>query len=319
MLKFGIEFVAIESPIKIAKYAKLAEELDFDYIWITDHYNNRSAYSTLAVVAMKTDRIKIGTGVTNPYLRNIAITASEIATINEISDGRAVLGIGAGDRATFDSLGVAWTKPLATMRESVDIIRQLCDGKRVQYDGKAIKMSGKLNFKSPDIEVFVGAQGPKMLELAGKIADGVLINASHPDDIKYAISKVNNPDIEIGSYASVSVDKDRDKAKQSATIVVAFIAAGTNPAILEKHNIDQEKTKAIGQSLAKGDFKGAMGHVDNDMIETFCIAGTPEEVKDKIANLHKIGVTQMICGSPLGPEKEKAIAMLADIKKELQT
>ncbi|MFQ5975751.1 MAG: 5,10-methylenetetrahydromethanopterin reductase [Candidatus Hydrothermarchaeales archaeon] len=318
MLKFGIEFVALESPKKIAKYAKLAEDLDFDFLWITDHYNNRSLYSTLAVVAMVTEKIKLGTGVTNPYTRNIALTASEIATINEISDGRAVLGIGAGDKATFDSLGIEWTKPLATVKESVDVIRQLCDGKRVQYDGKAIKMSGKLNFKAEGIKIYVGAQGPKMLELAGKIADGVLVNASHPSDVAYAIDKVNNKDIEIGSYASVSVDKDGEKARQSAIIVVAFIASGTNPTILEKHGIDTEKTKAIGQSLAKGDFRGAMSQVDDDMIEAFCIAGTPKDVKEKIATLEKLGVTQMICGSPLGPEKENAIGILAEIKKELQ-
>jgi len=318
MLKFGLEFVAIESPKKIAKYAKLAEDLDFDYLWITDHYNNRSVYSTLAVVSMNTDRIKLGTGVTNPYTRNIAITAAEIATINEISDGRAILGIGAGDKATFDSLNIEWKKPLATIRESVDIVRQLCDGKPVQHEGKALKMSGKLNFKTGEgIKIYIGAQGPKMLELAGKIADGVLINASHPDDVKYAISKINNPQIEIGSYASVSVDEDREKAKQSATIVVAFIASGTNPTILEKHGIDQEKTKAIGQSLTKADFKEAMNQVDDEMIEAFCIAGTPDEVKEKIATLEKIGITQMICGSPLGPDKEKSIDTLAKIKKEL--
>ncbi len=205
------------------------------------------------------------------------------------------------------------------MKESVEIIRQLCDGKRIQYEGKAFKMNGKLNFKAGEgIKIYIGAQGPKMLELGGKIADGVLINASHPDDIAYAIDKVNNKEIEIASYASVSVDPDGEKARQSAAIVVAFIASGTNPAILEKHNIDQEKTQAIGQSLAKGDFKGAINHVDHDMIETFCIAGTKEEVKEKIATLEKKGITQMICGSPLGPEKEKSIGMIAKIKGELQ-
>src|SRR5659263_754571 len=84
---FGIEFVPNESVLKLAYYTKLAEESGFDNVWITDHYNNRDVYTTLAVLAMNTNRTKLGTGVTNPYTRNVAITAQSIGAINEISGG----------------------------------------------------------------------------------------------------------------------------------------------------------------------------------------------------------------------------------------
>ncbi len=111
-MKFGIEFVPADPALKIAYYAKLSEQQGFDYVWITDHYNNRDVYSTLTVLALNTNSIKIGSGVTNSYTRNPAITASSIASIAEISGGRAVLGLGPGDKATFDAMGIAWEKLL---------------------------------------------------------------------------------------------------------------------------------------------------------------------------------------------------------------
>ncbi|MDD1760544.1 MAG: LLM class flavin-dependent oxidoreductase, partial [Methanothrix sp.] len=86
--------------------AKLAEDAGFQNIWITDHYNNRDVWTTLAVLSMMTNKIQLGTGVTNPYTRNAAIIASSIASINELSGGRAILGIGPGDKATFEKMGI---------------------------------------------------------------------------------------------------------------------------------------------------------------------------------------------------------------------
>jgi 5,10-methylenetetrahydromethanopterin reductase len=115
-MKFGIEFLPNEPVDKIVKLVKLAEDVGFEYAWVTDHYDNKNVYVTLGLVAEGTETIKIGPGVTNPYVRNPAITASAIATIDELSNGRATLGIGPGDKASFDALGIEWTKPVSTLR-----------------------------------------------------------------------------------------------------------------------------------------------------------------------------------------------------------
>ena len=115
-MKFGIEFVPNEDLNKIVERVKLAEEVGFEYAWITDHYNNKNVYETLALIAKETETIKMGTGVTNPYVRSPAISASAIATIDELSDGRATFGIGPGDKATFDALGIPWEKPVSTIK-----------------------------------------------------------------------------------------------------------------------------------------------------------------------------------------------------------
>ncbi len=318
MLKFGLEFVPQDPVSELVKYATLAESLGFDSLWITDHYNNRGAYSTLAAVALNTKKIDVGIGVTNPYTRNIAITASEIATLNELSGGRAILGIGAGDKATFTSLGIDWKRPLTTVKEGVEVLRKLLAGERVEYEGEMLKVTGKLNFKPEEkMRIYIGAQGPKMLALAGKVADGVLINAAHPKDVELALKAVANPDIDIAVYASVSVDRKEDNARAVAVPPVAFIAAGSNPAILERHGIDLDKASEIGTRLGAGKFKDAFSLVDNAMIDAFSVSGTPEQVTERIKTLEEKGIKHFISGSPLGTKKGEAIGLLGEIKTAL--
>lgn len=321
MTTYGIEFVPSDPVLKIAHYTKLAESVGFDNVWITDHYNNRDVYTTLAVLALNTNTIKLGSGVTNPYTRNAAVTASSIGAINEISGGRAILGIGPGDKATFDAMGIGWDKPLSTSRESMEILRGFFAGKKVSYDGEMVKMGGaKLAFNTGNIPIYLGAQGPKMLELAGAAADGVLINASHPKDFEAAIKALEKgaakegrsmDEIDIGAYTSFSVDKNAEKAVGAAKIVVAFIVSGSPDMVLERHGIDPAAGKAIGAAIAKGDFGSLMGGMVTDkMIESFSVCGTPEDCKARVDELISIGVTQIIAGSPIGPNKEKAIKLI---------
>jgi 5,10-methylenetetrahydromethanopterin reductase len=320
-MTFGIEFVPNDPVLKIAYYAKLAEDQGFDNVWITDHDNNRDVYSTLAVLAMNTNRIKLGTGVTNPYTRNIAVTASSIASINEISGGRAILGLGPGDKATFDAMGISWDKPLTTTKESIQALRTFFEGKKVSVSGEAVKFSGaKMGFKAGNVPVYMGAQGPKMLELAGEVADGVLINASHPRDFEEAVKQIasgakkagrNPKDVDVAAYACFSIDKDAAKAVNAAKVVVAFIVAGSPDMVLQRHGIDVAAKAAIGGAIAKGDFGALMGGmVTPQMIDAFSICGTPDDCKTRINELLDIGVTQIVAGSPIGPDKEKAIKLI---------
>ncbi|MBP2031111.1 5,10-methylenetetrahydromethanopterin reductase [Methanohalophilus levihalophilus] len=320
-MTFGIEFVPSDPVLKIAHYAKLAEQQGFDNVWITDHYNNRDVYTTLAFLAMNTNTIKLGTGVTNPYTRNAAITASSIGAVNEISGGRAILGIGPGDKATFDAMGISWDKPLSTTKETIEALKGFFEGKKVEMDGDMIKFGGaKMAFKTGDVPIYMGAQGPKMLELAGEVADGVLINASHPKDFEVAVEKIaagakkagrDPKDIDVAAYACFSIDKDAAKAKSAAKIVVAFIVAGSPDMVLERHGIDVAAKADIGAAIAKGDFGALMGDlVTDDMINAFSICGTPEDCKARIDELMAIGVTQVVAGSPIGPNKEKAIKLI---------
>ncbi|WNY26817.1 5,10-methylenetetrahydromethanopterin reductase [Methanolapillus ohkumae] len=357
-MKFGIEFVPNEPVAHLSSYAKIAENAGFDFVWVTDHSNNRDVYATLAAISLATQRIFVGAGVTNPYTRNPAVTASAIATIYEISGGRAVLGIGPGDKSTFETLGISGDKPLTAIRECVSVFSDLFLGKTVSFDGEMVSLKGaRIDFakkmmenlpalstspvaqvsqissvlpNSPSsstssIPVYVGAQGPKMLEMAGEVAAGVLINASHPDDFKAALPLIENgskkanrnlKDIDIAAYTCFSMDDDSEAAIKKAAPVVAFIVVGAPDLILVRHGINPEIKKELAAEISKSNFKALGGLVSDKMIDKFAIAGDAGFCEKRMKELEKSGVTQIVVGSPIGADKEKTISGIGEIIRD---
>ena len=316
-MKFGIEFVP-QIPLKeLVRLVKIAEDVGFEYAWITDHYNNKNVYETLALIASETETIKMGPGVTNPYVRSPAISASAIATIDEISEGRATFGIGPGDKATFDALGIEWTKPVSTIKAAIADINTLLAGEKTEA-GAAL---GGVKKVQDAIPIYMGAQGPKMLETAGEIADGVLINASNPKDYEAAMPMIKkglaaaggDKSFDVGAYTATSIGPDSEAAKNAAKIVVAFIAAGSPPPVIERHGLPEGFNTKMGDFLAKGDFGGAIGAVTDEALDAFSVCGTPEEFIPKIEGLAEMGVTQYVAGSPVGKNVEESIKLLGEV------
>ena len=316
-MKFGIEFVP-QIPLKeLVRLVKIAEDVGFEYAWITDHYNNKNVYETLALIAAETETIKMGPGVTNPYVRSPAISASAIATIDEISEGRATFGIGPGDKATFDALGIEWTKPVSTIKAAIADINTLLAGDKTEA-GAAL---GGVKKVQDAIPIYMGAQGPKMLETAGEIADGVLINASNPKDYEAAMPMIKkgleaaggDKSFDVGAYTATSIGPDSDAAKNAAKIVVAFIAAGSPPPVIERHGLPEGFNTKMGDFLAKGDFGGAIGAVTDEALDAFSVCGTPDEFIPKIEGLAEMGVTQYVAGSPVGKDVEESIKLLGEV------
>ena len=317
-MKFGIEFVPNEPISKIVKLVKLAEDVGFEYAWITDHYNNKNVYETLALIADGTETIKMGPGVTNPYVRSPAITAAAVATLDELSNGRATLGIGPGDKATFDALGIEWTKPVSTIKDAIAMMTPLMAGEKTETGAQL----GGVKAVQEKIPIYMGAQGPMMLKTAGGFSDGALINASNPKDFEAAVPMIKEgaadagksiSDVDIAAYTCCSIDDDAGKAMGAAKIVVAFIAAGSPPPVFARHGLPTDTGAKFGAMLAKGDFGGAIGAVNDDLMEAFSVFGTPAEFVPKIEALGEMGVTQYVAGSPIGPNKEKSIKLLGEV------
>src|SRR5664280_1181475 len=317
-MKFGIEFVPNEPISKIVKLVKLAEDVGFEYTWITDHYNNKNVYETLALIADGTETIKMGPGVTNPYVRSPAITSAAVATLDELSNGRATLGIGPGDKATFDALGIEWTKPVSTIKDAIATMTTLMAGEKTEGGAQL----GGVKAVQERIPIYMGAQGPMMLKTAGGFSDGALINASNPKDFEAAVPLIKEgaadagksiSDVDIAAYTCCSIDDDAGKAMKAAKIVVAFIAAGSPPPVFARHGLPTDTGAKFGAMLAKGDFGGAIGAVNDELMEAFSVFGTPTEFVPKIEALGEMGVTQYVAGSPIGPNKEKSIKLLGEV------
>jgi 5,10-methylenetetrahydromethanopterin reductase len=248
-----------------------------------------------------------------------------MATLDESSDGRAVFGIGAGDRSTLANLGVERDRPLRRVLETFKVAEELFAGERVDHDGTFRARDAGLNFEvEGSIPTYVGAQGPHMIRMAAKHADGVLLNGSHPRDFAWADEQVEKglaerPDdrgaVDFAAYASVSIAEDGAAAREAARPPVAFIAAGAAPPVLERHDIDGERADAIGEHISAGEFEAAFDTVTEEMIDAFCIAGAPSTVADRIDGVLEYA-DSFVAGSPLGPDLDAAVRLAGSVLRD---
>jgi 5,10-methylenetetrahydromethanopterin reductase len=331
----GIELTP-EHPIdELVEIGETAEREEFDALFASCHYNNRDPFVVLDRVAAATGDLLLGPGVANPYETHPVALASRVATLEEASDGRAVCGLGAGDRSTLRNLGVERDRPLRRVLEAMKVSQQLWAGERVNHDGTFEARDASLNYADAigtvgggdegggeaDIPVYVGAQGPHMIRMAAKHADGVLVNASHPKDFAWADEQVANglaerpPErgdreaFDFAAYASVSLAADEDDAREAARPPVAFIVGGAAPPVLDRHDIDRERAAVIGDAIESGEFSTAFEAVTPRMIDACCVAGTPETAAEQIVGVLE-HADSFVAGSPLGPDPKEAVGLV---------
>ncbi|WP_408956858.1 5,10-methylenetetrahydromethanopterin reductase [Natrinema sp. 74] len=339
----AIELTPEHPPKQLADLAVLAEDEGFDIAFASSHYFNRDPFVVLSRMADATDDLRLGPGVVNPYETHPVKLAAQTATIDEVSDGRAVFGVGAGDRSSLSNLGVERDRPLRRVLETFGVARDLWDGETVTHEGTFTARDASLNLDPPSerIPVYVGAQGPHMLRMSAKHADGVLINAAHPKDLEWAAGQLEQglaerPDeretqpasatpsgersdprdgtFESLAFASVSVAGDETEAREAARPPVAFIVGGAAEPVLERHDIDREAAAAVSDALEQGDLPEAFGRVTPAMIDAFCIAGTTETVAERFEAALSY-VDGIVVGSPLGPDLEDAIERASEALK----
>lgn len=315
----GIELTPEHPVSRIADLGARAEAEGFDAVFASCHYNNRDPFVALDRVARRTDSVRIGPGVANPYETHPVTLASRVATLEEASGGRALFGIGAGDRSTLTNLGYERDRPLRRVLEAFKVAQDLFAGERVDHDGTFLAADAGLNYDDEvgEVPVYVGAQGPHMIRMAAKHADGVLLNGAHPRDFEWAAEQVEKGladrpdargDFDFAAYASVSVAEDEREARAAARPPVAFIAAGAAPPVLERHGLDRDRAAAIGEHISAGEFEEAFEAVSERMLDAFCIAGTPETVEEKVAGVLEYA-DSFVASAPLGPDPAAAIEL----------
>ncbi|WEU40721.1 MAG: LLM class flavin-dependent oxidoreductase [Candidatus Odinarchaeum yellowstonii] len=315
-IKFGLELLpdgGVKKPYElIFEYAKIADKW-FDNIWLTHHPWNADPFTTAGYMASITRYTTIGLGATNPFVIPPVYIAETSGTLFRLYSKRFILGVGAGDPESLDYIGVKRPpKLIKYFREAISEIRDLLSGKPVR--GRKFSWF-HVDDEDTDIKpkIFIAAQGPMMLRLAGEIGDGVLINASHPLHIRKSIERVvegalrvKRPIIpEIVAYTCFSMDEDAEKALAASKPPVAYIVSGASDEILREFDIDTNKVEAIRSFLRNKRFIDAFNLVDERMIEFFSISGDPVNCRRKIEEIVEIGVDQIVLGSPLGVEVEE--------------
>ncbi len=304
MLTFGITLKPDMPPERIVSLTKQAEEAGFSYGWIFDsHILWLEPYPLLTMMALNTTHMRLGTCVTNPAVRDPTVTASLLATLNRISGGRLDLGIGRGD----SSRRVLGKKPttLADLEAAVSDIRTLAAGRPVDYDGEQIT----LPWASGDLPVWIAGYGPKVLQLTGRIADGVILQLADPHIIKWCLGFLRQgaeaagrdpASIQVMAAAPVWVSDDlpaaRDRVRWFPALVsnhVMDLIARYNPDELppelttfvrDRPGYDYQHHAEVGSDNAR--------FVSDDIVDRFCIVGPVEEQKRRLRELADIGVTQ---------------------------
>ncbi|MEC8503447.1 MAG: LLM class flavin-dependent oxidoreductase, partial [Actinomycetota bacterium] len=168
-----------KAPIgEIVELAVLAEQMGYDRCWLFDEgVMTRDVFVTLAAIAERTSTIKIGPGITNPYVRHPGATAAAIASIDELSDGRAFIGVGAGGGLALGPLAVERTRPLQVVADAVTAMRGLFAGDTVTMTSETFALNNaRLEYARPDIEIIMAGRGPRMTSLGGRISDGFYLS-----------------------------------------------------------------------------------------------------------------------------------------------
>src|SRR5215203_7507333 len=196
MLSFGVTVLPDPPYTRLVEVLQKAEEQGFEYGWTYDsHILWQESYALLAIAATQTQKIKLGHCVTNPGIRDPTITASWYATMQDVSNGRMVMGIGRGD----SSRRVVGLKPVrvAEFEARCAMIKDLMNGRKVDWNEKELELSW-VRSELPDIEMWIAGYGPKALAVAGRVGDGVIIQLADPQIIQWIMETARKSAEEAG-------------------------------------------------------------------------------------------------------------------------
>jgi 5,10-methylenetetrahydromethanopterin reductase len=323
-ITFSASSVPRQPISQIIQTAKEIEEVGGDVFFVADESPSppfRDVWGVLYSVAMNTKRIKVGTSIIPILARHPAHTAVQLSSLDEVAGGgRVVLGIGPGGDWTLKPVGIdiSKLKPVGAMREATYIFRKLFKGEEVdtEEDGLRFFKLNKFQLKprpEGDVKIHFGVRGPMMLRLAGKIADGILIGEPFgfvPEKInlvKEGAAKVGR-DLKGFSFCNrigIVVGRDGDKARQVARRGVMNRFKGFWLPDMTSLGISNEDIQKLKKAM-KEDFDTAPKHVTDAMVDQYSIAGTVEEVIDKLERLIKSGINHFGLGGAWGPDREWA-------------
>ncbi len=314
--EFGVGLFPTEPLGQMIHLAKVAEECGFSHVWVGDsHLIWREAYVNMTAMALNTAKVKLGTGVTNPITRHPSVLASAYATLEEYAPGRMIVGIGLGD-SSVETMGL---KPstLANFEKSLQQMRALFAGKEAELP------SGKIHLLHPcrrQVPIYIAASGPKMLELSGRIADGIIVLVGVADEyIEHAKEKISAgakaagrklEEIELVLWVPCAVSEIAP-AKDAVKAHVARVVAHPLPYVL-----DPNEQKVLAEIRKTYDYYHHMDQQANHaevipdwLVDKFAIAGTVEQCRAQIQRIQKTGIQQIaiIPYSAPGGSREETI------------
>ena len=323
-LRFSVIVQAIDPPAAFTELVETVERLGFDNFWVADSsLHARCTYTYLSYAAAHTSRIKLGTGITHPVTRHPAININSIVTLHEVSGGRAVLGIGAGDRPVLE-LGLR-PAPVAAIEDMVHLARRLVAGETVSLEGHGFRTEQATLVARPQgpLPIYVAASGPKTLMMAGRVADGVLMQVgADPRCVVDATERVaegaaaagrslDELDLAVVLYGAIG--EDREEARKNSRAFAAWVPQ-TVPRYCRLVGIPDEDVERVRQSYSGGELmkaRGAAAAVTEEMIDAFTLSGTPEECRAKVEKIVASSPVRHIAYFPIGSNRLASVTHFA--------
>jgi 5,10-methylenetetrahydromethanopterin reductase len=323
-LRLGLSLWLDRDPRGLAELAAAAEDAGFDDLWLPDHYNLRDCAVVLTLCATRTRSIRLGTAVVAVSLRHPAILASLFATLDEISDGRAVAGLGAGGFEVKGELAVTTPSPLSATREAVQIIRRLFAGERAALPEARVfpVTNAGLAYRRPTIPIWIAGRGVRMLELAGEVADGVITHGLARGYLDLVDEQVTagakragrrRADCQVALMFEMHLDEDLQRARDALRPGCLVMAGGEYAeALIPRFGLDPAKVAPLRAALRAGD-PGAVRLLDDDMVDAFAVGGPSGFAVERLQAIRDAGVDAVI----VGPGKDADAATIARLGKVL--
>jgi 5,10-methylenetetrahydromethanopterin reductase len=271
-----------------------ADRLGYYACYSADEIYHKDAWLLFAAAAQRTERIRLGPCVAPIYMREPTYVAQLAATLDELSDGRAEVVFGIGNIAMLEQYGVEWrgTRPIARLREAHQVMRTVLDQGAIDFEGDFYRYTGVTTASRPvqeHLPLKIGAMGgPKSIELAGEIADGLHTACAYsPEALSYAVQHFqagveragrNADGLDLGDSLLGAIAPDGDVARRAGRILAAFYIPSMPPALLERrHGIEPERVAAVTEAFAAGDVQRALETTPEEVADQIMVAGTPED------------------------------------------
>jgi 5,10-methylenetetrahydromethanopterin reductase len=307
------------------RYVRHAEERGFEAVWQAESRLVREATVPMAAFAATTERIKVGSGVVNNWTRNAGLMAATFVTLDDLAPGRVLLGIGAWWEPLASKVGVRRERPLLAMREYIEVVRRLIAMENVTFHGEFVDVEDiEIDIvhgdRSPrNVPIYLGATGMRMMELAGEVADGALLNylvspaynETAMEHLAAGAAKAGRSveDVDRPQLVVCSLDEDRGAALDRARELVTQYL-GQQPHIGKASGVDQalldEIAKVLTWPAGPEEIRRAMALVPDDVVQMVTASGTPDECRAKVREYVETGCTCPIL-YPLGDDVEAMI------------
>jgi 5,10-methylenetetrahydromethanopterin reductase len=305
-MRLGVYFDGFSSTSEMLEAARAAEEAGAASLWFAQHMGHREAFMCAAAAASVTRKAALVPTAISPYLWHPLAAAMSIATLCELAPGRAMLAVAVGNMLNLAESGAEPVKPIKVMREYVQALRRLLAGEAVQLEGEVNKLRGAhMKFlKGVVVPIYVASTGPKMLQLAGEIGDGVVLStgltlATMRRCLEHAEAGARRKGRELSAvrragFISLAVAEDAKSARAAMLPKLAFLFRSRNHAEnIESSGLDIDH-EAIMAAISRHDFDAAVALLPAQAASVFGVAGTPRECRDRLHEFLSIGLDEPI-------------------------